>query len=186
MSNHSRLTPVARAVAIAIVAAVVWSTVPASGARTDRLTPGDACKMVPLADVRKAFGSPVVEYPWSDVLGEFDCHSIVAGGLAAPTGGEFMTVQLFPGLPLGFDKAREVFEDQRAIDVLSEAEVVDLDGVGSKAFVNHTGGSVLVMASRKYVFRLVWVDAAPDAGLTRQDEKKLISLARKVVARAPK
>jgi hypothetical protein len=175
--------PRVRIVVALVLAALALLSVPAS-AGDDEFPLGDTCKLARQREIEKAFGSPVVEYPYYDPLGDFGCIRIVAGGKQTPGGGELQMNQLFPSLPTGFDTPKEVFEDQRAVDALGEAVLIDLENLGRMAYVNYTEGSVIVVATKKFAFEIGWSDGDELAPLTEPDARKLIALSRKVVKRA--
>jgi hypothetical protein len=186
MSLQVASTWLARATTIVIIASVA---APIAGARAGsgaELPLGDTCEVVRQRDLEKRFGSPIGLVPNYDPLGVYGCLLRIAGGETVPGGGQFEFVQLFPGLPTGQESARAIFEDQRAIDALSEDEVVEREDVGRQAYVNYTDGSIVVLATKKYAFSLTWKDSDLIATLTKPDENKLVALARKVVKRARK
>lgn len=186
MVPHSSLTPLRRAVAVVVLALLAMPGASAFAGGAPRFPLGDTCTMVSTRAIEKVFGSPIVEYPWYDPLGDFGCILVVAGGNAVAGGGEFQMIQLFPDLPLGFATARETLEDQRAIDALSDAVIVDLEDLGRQAYLNYTDGALVVIVTKKFVFKFVYTDSVPGDLLTERDAEQLISLARKVVKRAKK
>lgn len=144
----------------------------------------DACSFVTEKEIGKAFGKPVELIP-IHFVGGYDCNWNVAGG-PEMNGGRFQTYQLYPNFVVGLYSAHAAFVDERAIDSIANANLVDRYGIGKAAFVNYTEGHITVQASRKFAFTLLWVDANPTAELQERDVTKLVSLAKKVVRRAPK
>lgn len=180
-------TLLVRTVAVTIVVALATPLVAASAGSDPKLPLGEACDIFSERALQKAFDAPV-KLVLFDPLGLYDCVFKIGDGTDVPGGGggQFHFIQVFPGLPLHLPTAREVLEDQRAVDVLANAEIVDVENLGRLAYVNYTDGSLVVVASKKYAFKLTYKDADPDAGLTKADEKVLKVLARKLIKRAPK
>ena len=183
LSRSSRLAIVAGAVVIATLTTALTGGTALAKKGGPKLKLGDACSFVTTKDIT-TFGKPVKLLP-IHFVGTFDCVWDVAGG-PDKGGGRFQTFQLFPNYVVDFNSAHAAFVDERSIDSLANARLVDRYDVGKAAFVNYTSGQITVEVSPKFAFTLLWVDADPKADLRERDVKKLVSVAKKVVQRGPK
>jgi len=141
-----------------------------------------ACTMLIEKKVAKAFGAPVVIA--SDSFGgPLGCTASVGTDPAVPPGGRLVAYQEYPNLDI-FD-ARNAVNDRRAAESLANDLIEDVDGIGKLAYLNRTIGVIVVQASKKYAFSLLWQRAGA-TGLSDADAKNLLDLAKDVVARSPR
>ena len=158
-----------------------------AGAQVDAKKPPKAtldqpCTFVKKSEIGKQFGKPVGT-PTADqtFLG---CQFPVGSDPATPPGGTFTVVQIFPSFQNSSANGKDAFEDAHAIDVLANDELSDVTAVGKSAYMNFTKGVLTVLADKKFLFTLTWQPAGAKP-LTQRDLAKLITLAKKAVARAP-
>jgi len=141
-----------------------------------------ACTMLVEKKVSKAFGSPVVIASGS-FGGPLGCEAAVGADPAVPPGGKLIAYQEYPNFDV-FD-ARNAVNDRRAAESLANDLIEDVDGVGKLAYLNRTIGVIVVQATKTYAFSLLWQRAGATE-LSDADAKKLVTLAKDVVARAPR
>jgi hypothetical protein len=165
--------------------ALVALATPAGAAGTAKRQKGtldDPCTYVTTSKVEKVFGSEVIET--LPQLNYLLCNFVVGNDPAAPLG-TVRVVQLFPHFAQTTTNAKAAFQDQHAFDVVSEFELADVFKVGRQAYVNLTTGSLVVQATKKFMFSVEWRPITPTTSLPKKDQERLEKLAKQIVARAP-
>jgi len=158
--------------------------VAASPSKGKRVQRDKACTMVTERQVEKAFGSPVAEGVEQTVV--LSCTYLVGVDPNQPPGGSFATQQLFPSILNTTDTAKQAVADSHAIDLIAEDDLREVEGVGRRAYFNATHGRIVVQATKKFAFVLIWSPESVDGRITKKQEKQLIKLAKDVVKRAPR
>jgi hypothetical protein len=163
--------------AVLMAAALVAAAAPAGSQKAPKFKKNDACTLLADAQVEKAMG-PIAGRSY--FFGTLTCDYTL-GDAAAPTG-VFSAVQLYPSL---FDTpgARHDFEDQLAVERLSDDQISEVYKLGEQAYVNRTKGKVSVLANKKYAFELAWKPNPAGTAITSADVKALKKLAKQAQAR---
>lgn len=144
----------------------------------------DPCTLLDASKVEKVFGGPVAD-PVLDTT-FISCAYAVGDDPTQEPGGTVNVVQLFPHFGQALPNATDAFQDQHAIDVLSEYELADINGLGRDAYMNLTNGTLVVLATKKVEISVSWQPGSVTTPVTKSDQKKLVKLAKQAVARAPK
>jgi hypothetical protein len=144
----------------------------------------DPCTLLDASKVTKVFGGPVAD-PVLDTT-FLSCTFAVGADPAQTPGGLVSVAQLFPHYGQALPTATKAFQDQHAIDVLSNFELADVNGLGRDAYMNLTNGTLVVLATKKFEFSVAWQPASVTSHVTKRDQKKLVKLAKQMVPRAPK
>jgi hypothetical protein len=168
---------------LALAAGVVSATAGAAAAKTKKGVLDDPCTLLDAAKVEKVFGGPVAE-PVLDTT-FISCAYAVGEDPTQEPGGTVNVVQLFPHFGQALPNATDAFQDQHAIDVLSEYELADINGLGRDAYMNLTTGTLVVLANKKVEISVSWEPGSVKTSVTKADQKKLVKLAKQAVARAP-
>ncbi len=142
------------------------------------------CTLLDAATVKKAFGGPVADPVEDDVFAS--CTFAVGDDPTQAPGGLVSVVQLFPSFSQALPTAKTAFQDQHAIDVLSNFELSDVNGLGLGAYMNLTTGTLVVLASKKFELSVSWQPGSITTTVTKQDQQKLVQLAKQAVKRAPR
>ena len=167
-----------------VLAGVVAGAMPGVAGTTSKgIAVDDACTIVSRRDVEKAFGRPAtVGTASADKLA---CHYGVAAEPGQPAASVLTATQFFPNFFVRVDSAPSAVEDRHAIDTLSGHRLADVFRVGRSAYLDETTGDLVVLATKRYAFVLRWEPAPFGAQISSRDARKLRSLARVAVARAP-
>lgn len=144
----------------------------------------DPCTLLDASKVEKVFGGPVAEPVLDTVF--VSCAYAVGDDPTLAPGGTVNVVQLFPHFGQALPNATDAFQDQHAIDVLSEFELADIEGLGRDAYMNLTTGTLVVLATKKVEISVSWLPGSVKTPVTKSTQKKLVKLAKQAVARAPK
>jgi hypothetical protein len=144
----------------------------------------DPCTLLDASKVGKVFGGPVAEPKLDTVF--VSCTFEVGDDPTQSPGGSVAVAQLFPHFGQALPTATEAFQDQHAIDVLSNFELADIEGLGRDAYMNLTNGTLVVLATKKFEFSVSWSPASVASHVATKDQKKLVKLAKQIVTRAPK
>jgi len=178
-------TVVVAAVAAASGAATASAVVDAKAIKGPKIKINDACTILSVKQVVKAFGGPAL--PKVSLIGGQDCNYPVGVDPKVLPGGTLSTEQLYPNLLAPVNNAPAAVEDTHAIDTLSGDNLADVNHLGLEAYINYTKGVLLVAAKKKYAFSVTWHPASTTHGvITVAEGKKLIKLAKDIVKRAPK
>jgi hypothetical protein len=153
-----------------------WGEVAAKKAKLNQ-----PCTFLSRKEVAKQFGSPVAD-PTLDAA-YLSCKYVVGADAQAP-GGTLAAVQLWPNYLQHTNSAKAAYEDEHAVDTLAQNVLSDVDGLGRGAYMNLTKGTLVVLATKKFMFTLTWTPA-PATPLTAREIKKLTTLAKLVVPRSP-
>ena len=169
------------AVVACIAASLALGPAAAAAQKKPKVKIDKACTMLVEKKVAKAYGSPVVIA--SDSFGgPLGCTASVGADPAVPPGGKLVAYQEYPNLDVF--SAKDAVNDRRAAESLANDVIADVDGVGKLAYLNSTIGVIVVQASKKFAFSLLW-QRAGSTGLSEADAKQLTALAKDVVARSP-
>jgi hypothetical protein len=141
----------------------------------------EPCTYVTTAKIAKVYGADVGEPVPSVYL---LCDFVVGDDPAAPLG-TLRVVQLFPHFAQTTPSAKVAFQDQHAFDTVSEFELADVFDVGKQAYLNLDRASLVVQATKKFMFSIEWRATTPETPLPKADQKKLKKLAKQIVKRAP-
>lgn len=139
------------------------------------------CTFLSRKEAAKQFGSPVADPAFDEAY--LSCKYVV-GADAQPPVGTLSAVQLWPNYLQHTNNAKAAFEDEHAIDALAQNVLSDVDGLGRGAYMNLTKGTLVVLATKKFMFTLTWTPGSA-APLTAREIKKLTTLAKLVVPRSP-
>jgi hypothetical protein len=168
-------------VVVASVGALVLDSV-ASGAVPHRpVSLEDACTLVSIKRVTRAFGSPAQPMPAGPPPTEV-CYVIV-GSTPAEGGTLTATIEYRKGddtAPDGIEAAQRVADP----DIAGGVNVEPLQGVGKLAYLYPDEGVLLVAANKRLAFRLIWAPGGVSAPLTSQARAGLIRVAKDTVRRA--
>lgn len=163
----------------ALVLALPAFATPAGAAKG---TLDDPCTYVTTGKIAKVYGADVSEPKLN--LPYLLCDFVVGDNPAAPLG-TVRVVQLFPHFAQTTTNAKAAFQDQHAFDVVSEFALADVFKVGRQAYVNLDTGSLVVQATKQFMFSVEWRPPEEETPLPRADQKRLEKLARQIVQRAP-
>lgn len=158
--------------------ALVAATVPAGAQQTPKFKKNDACTLLTNPQVQKAFDAPIAGTAY--FFGKLTCDYTL-GDAAAPVG-VFSAAQLYPSL-FKTPGARHDFEDQLAVEQLSDNVIDEVEGIGDQAFVNRTKGKISVLANKKLAYELIWKPNPAGTPITNADVKALKKLAKQAQAR---
>ena len=150
--------------------------------RTPNATVDNPCTLLAVKQVKKEFGGPVATPLFNKLF--LSCKYAV-GTDPTQKGGTLVAVLLFPSFLSHTGTAKAAYEDQHAIDMLSNSVLTDVNGVGRSAYMNLTNGELVVLATKRFVFTLRW-QPAPARPVNARDIKKLTALAKLVVPRFPR
>lgn len=164
------------------VAGAAAGSTPAGGRPKGRID--HPCTLLDASKVAKAFGDPVAD-PVLDAT-YLACKYAVGDDPTQAPGGVVSAVQLFPRFAQALPTAPKAFQDQHAVDVLSDFELADVSGLGRAAYMNLTTGALVVLANKKFEFIVAWQPGSVTTPVTKRDQKKLVSLAKQMVARSPR
>src|SRR6185436_3105397 len=114
----------------------------------------DPCTLLDQSKVAKVFGGPVAE-PALDAT-FISCTFSVGDDPSQSPGGLVAVAQLFPHFGQALPTATSAFQDQHAIDTLSNFELADVEGLGRDAYMNLTNGTLIVLATKKFEFSVSW------------------------------
>ena len=142
----------------------------------------DPCTYITTAKIAKVYGADVGEPTLN--LPYLLCDFVIGDDPAAPVG-TVRVVQLFPHFAQTTSKAKEAFQDQHAFDTVSEFELADVFDVGKQAYLNLDRASLVVQATKKFMFSVEWRPTTPETPLPKAEQKKLKKLAKQIVKRAP-
>jgi hypothetical protein len=151
-----------------VLVLAAYAGAPGAAAKAARIDPGDACTILSIKQIGKTFGKPVVIDASASTLGNIGCSAKVGVDPAQKPGGTMVSFQDFPNLLAPQPSARAAVEDRRAIEVLSDNQIEDVNGVGLSAYLNRTTRAITVVATKKYAFSLTW-NAAGATTLTIAD-----------------
>ncbi len=188
MAITKNLGPKLLGISTAVLVALAFSLPPAVAAKTakgPRVKLGDACTLLSASEIGRQFGKPAVVIPGTGLIGKFGCTAEVGVDHTQPPGGIVTANQVYPFALGGRASAQAAFEDERVYSDLAGDAIKDIDNLGQAAYFNSTTGQLLVQATKKLVFSLGWTRA----GATKTsagDLKRLIKVARSVVARSPR
>ena len=169
---------------LALAAGILSATAGSAAAKTKKGVLDDPCTLLDASKVEKVFGGPVAE-PVLDTI-FVSCAYAVGEDPTQEPGGVVNVVQLFPRFGHALPNATDAFQDQHAIDVLSEFELADVEGLGRDAYMNLTTGTLVVLATKKVQISVSWQPGSVKTEVTKSVQKKLVKLAKQAVARAPK
>jgi hypothetical protein len=170
---------------VALATGIAGATAgPASAKSTPKGTIDDPCTLLDASKVGKVFGGPVAEPVLDSVF--VSCTFAVGEDPTQTPGGLVAVAQLFPHFGQALPTAPSAFQDQHAIDVLSNFELIDVENLGRGAYMNLTNGTLVVLANKKFEFSVAWQPGSATTHVTKKDQKKLVKLAKQAVARAPK
>jgi hypothetical protein len=177
--------------ALAVVVAAVGSSVAgaATTAKGSGLSITHSCTYLTAPQVQKVFGSPVTIDPTNrggNTLTSAGCSYLV-GPPGQPTGA-LVTLDLFPFFPPPGQTAIDALESQRANDSLGGLTIVD-GKLGQKSYVDLDRSVIVVAPSKKFAFSVQWLPTSgPPIGgkLDAKTQKQLTTLAKQIIARAPK
>ena len=144
----------------------------------------DPCTLLDTSKVAKAFGHPVADPALDPIF--ISCKFAVGDDPTHAPGGTVSVVQLFPHFGQALPTATKAFQDQHAIDVLSNFELADVEGLGKGAYMNLTNGTLVVLANKKFELSVGWQPGSITTPVAKRDQKKLVQLAKQAVARAPR
>jgi hypothetical protein len=151
--------------------------------KSPRATINNPCTLLTIKQVQKQFGGPIAPPTLDQVY--LSCHYLV-GTNPAVAGGTLSVVQLFPNyLQKSSSTAKSAFEDEHAIDMLSNNILADVNGVGRDAYMNLTKGTLVVLATKNFLITLSWAPT-PARKLNARDIRKLKALAKIAVPRSPR
>lgn len=177
--------------ALAVAASTVGAGV--AGAATSGagsgLSVGRPCTYLTTKQVAKVFGSPVTVDPTNrgaSTLVSSACSYLV-GPAGQPTGA-LVALDLFPFFPPPGQTAFDALEGQRATDSLGGLTIVD-GKLGQKSYIDLDRSVIAVAPNKKFAFTLQWLPSGgPPIGgkLDAKTQKKLTTLAKQIIARAPK
>jgi hypothetical protein len=176
-----RRVTIASVLVLVVALAASGAASAAKSKKAPRVRINHACSMVDPAKLGKAFGTPVDAQP-SPMSAETGCDVKVGVDPKQPPGGALSVNQEYPNFDMV--SARSAVEDRHATEFLAHDELEDITGVGKYAYLNHTIGVIVVQASKKLAFSLLWQRAGV-TGITKADAKKLVALAKDIVARSP-
>ena len=142
----------------------------------------EPCTYVTTSKIAKVYGAdvgePVPSIPY------LLCDFVVGDDPAAPLG-TLRVVQLYPHFAQTTRNAKVAFQDQHAFDTVSEFELADVFNVGKQAYQNLDRASLVVQATKKFMFSVEWRATTPETPLPEPEQKKLKKLAKQIVKRAP-
>ena len=171
-----------------VTLAVAVTTGIAAGTATAKSKPkgkvDDPCTLLDASKVAKVFGGPVGDPVLDSTF--VSCTFTVGSDPTQSPGGLVRIAQLFPHFGQALPTATAAFQDQHAIDVLSNFELSDVNGLGRDAYMNLTNGTLVVLPNKKFEFSVAWQPASVSSQVTNQDQKKLVKLAKQIVARSPR
>jgi hypothetical protein len=164
--------------AVLVAAALIAAAAPAAAQKAPKFKKNDACTLLTDRKVEKALDQPIAGRSY--FFGKLTCDYTL-GDAAAPAA-VFSAAQLYPSL---FDTpgARHDFEDQLAVERLSDDQISEVYKLGEQAYVNRTKGKVSVLANKKYAFELAWKPNPAGTAITSADVKALKKLAKQAQAR---
>jgi hypothetical protein len=175
-----------RAAWAGLSAAVALAALGAGGhvaAKAPKFKIADPCTYLTARQVQAAFGGPVTVDPTNrGVPVPRTCDFVTASG------GALVAVNSYPGVnPVPGQNAVDEIEVQQAHDSLAGLTLEQVP-VGRHAYVDTDRSLIAVAANPKFAFTLSWNPSGGGAGasLTRRDSEHLVSLAKLVIARAPK
>ncbi len=169
---------------LALASGVVSATAGSAAAKSKpKGVLDDPCTLLDASKVAKVFGGPVAEPDLDTVF--VSCAYAVGDDPTQEPGGTVNVVQLFPRFGQALSNATDAFQDQHAIDVLSEFELADVEGLGRDAYMNLTSGTLVVLATKKVEISVSWQPGSVTTEVTKADQRKLVKLAKQAVARAP-
>jgi hypothetical protein len=177
------------AVAVAAVAVGSGAASAATTAKGSGLSVGHSCTYLTAPQVQKVFGSPVTIDPTNrgaNTLTSSGCSYLV--GPPGQPAGVLVTVDLFPFFPQPGQTAIDVLESQRATDSLGGLTIVD-GKLGQKSYIDLDRSLIAVAPNKKFAFSIQWFPTnGPTIGgnLDTKTRKQLTTLAKQIVARAPK
>ena len=170
---------------VALVVALPTHATPGGAALATGKAKGtldEPCTYVTTAKIAKVYGAnvgdPVPSIPY------LLCDFVVGDDPTAPLG-TLRVVQLFPHFAQTTPNAKVAFQDQHAFDTVSEFELADVFDVGKQAYLNLDRASVVVQATKKFMFSVEWRATTPETPLPSAEQKRLKQLAKQIVARAP-
>ena len=168
----------ASVLAVLLAATLVAAAAPAWAQKAPKFKKNDACTLLTDPSVTKALGQPIAARGY--FFGTLTCDYTL-GDAAAPTA-VFSAAQLYPSL---FDTpgARHDFEDQLAVERLSDDDISEVYKLGDQAYVNRTKGKISVLANKKYAFELILKPNPAGTAITSADVKALKKLAKQAQAR---
>lgn len=177
--------------ALAVAAATVGSSVAgaATTAKGSGLSVGHSCTYLTAQQVQKVFRSPVTIDPTNrggSTLVSSACSYLV-GPPGQPTGA-LVALNVFPFFPPPGQTAIDALESQRATDSLGGLTIVD-GKLGQKSYVDLDRSVLVVAPNKKFAFSLQWLPTSgPPIGakLDTKTQKQLTTLAKQIIARAPK
>lgn len=139
------------------------------------------CTLVTVQQIEKGFGGPVAEPIFNETFVVCDYH---VGDITQPPGGIATVAQLFPGFAQTQATPKAAFVDQRAVDQLSEYELVAVNGVGKNAYLNLTTGTI-VFQTKAMLLAIQWQPGSTPTEPDKPDQKQLIKLAKLAAKNAP-
>jgi len=166
---------------VTVVLAVTTSASAISAAAAAKREIDQPCTLVSVAQVEKAFGGPVAEPVFDETFSLCDFH---VGNVLEPPGGIVTVAQLFPLFSQTQDTPKGAFSDQRAVDQLSEYELVDVNGVGKDAYLNLTTGTIVIQ-TKKMLIAIQWQPGSTPTEPPKADQKALTKLAKQAAKNAP-
>jgi hypothetical protein len=177
--------------ALAVAAATVGSSVAgaATTAKGSGLSIGHSCTYLTTRQVQKVFGSPVTIDPTN--RGGATVISSGCSYLVGPPGqltGALVALDLFPFFPPPGQNAIDALESQRATDSLGGLTLVDAK-LGQKSYVDLDRSIIVVAPNKKFAFTLQWLPtggSSAGGSLDAKTQKQLTTLAKQIIARAPK
>jgi hypothetical protein len=176
--------------ALAVAVAAVGSGVAAAATATGSgLSITHPCTYLTAQQVQKVFRAPVTIDPTN--RGGATLTSSGCSYLVGPPGqltGALVTLDLFPFFPPPGQTAIDAVESQRATDSLGGLTLVD-GKLGQKSYVDLDQSVIVVAKNKKFAFTIQWLPTGgPSSGgkLDATTQKQLTTLAKQIIARAPK
>ncbi len=155
----------------------------ALAAPTKRVDAKDACTLLGVSKVQRAFGGPV-KTQRGGPLPTAVCYYLVGTDPARAPGGTLTATIEYRKGDRDATNAIEAVERVVDPDVAGGVEVEALGGVGKDAYVYPDDGQLIVAATRTLAFRLLWAPAGQSAALTPETRRALLRLAKDTVKRA--
>jgi len=177
LCSRPRLRRGGLVIAAALSASLVLGSTASGTPKDPKVKINDGCTMLVKKEIKKRFGSPVVLH--DEPLG---CSAVVGADATVASGGRIVAYQEYPNLDQL--SARAAVEDRHAAEFLGEDPLEDVAGVGKYAYVNRAVGVIVVQASKKFAFSLLWQRGGV-LTINDADLKKLVKLAKDIVARSP-